>query len=124
MALVVGSGEGELYYYRNAGSRSAPRYERVEGAENPFVSVRVGTDSAPAFADVDGDGALDLCVGQGNGELYFYKNAGTSSDPEFKRVVGAGNPFTFNVGSGSSIAPTFASDVRRRPVAVLVSHIH
>ena len=45
--------------------------------------------SAPAFADLNGDGRADLLLGLGDGTLAFYRNEGSS----FQLVVGAADPF-------------------------------
>ena len=47
------------------GSKAAPSYEEKTGGENPFDGRDVGSNAAPALADVDGDGDLDAAVADG-----------------------------------------------------------
>lgn len=38
---------------------------------------------APVFADLDNDGDLDLAVGNGTGNIYYYRNTGTALSPKW-----------------------------------------
>ena len=56
--LVVGEGNGNLKYMENTGTSTAPAFVARIGSANPFDSVDVSWESAPAVADIDGDGTL------------------------------------------------------------------
>ncbi|MBI1902600.1 MAG: hypothetical protein HYS13_15975 [Planctomycetia bacterium] len=52
-------------------------------ADGKAIDVEIG-HAAPCYADIDGDGAKDLLVGQfGEGKLRVYKNHGTTAQPRF-----------------------------------------
>jgi hypothetical protein len=48
--------------------------------------------SAPAFADLDGDGDPDMMSGDYDGNFYYFRNDGTASSPSFAAVQI--NPFS------------------------------
>jgi Ca2+-binding RTX toxin-like protein len=66
---------------------------------NPFDGVDVGFFSTPTFADLDGDGKLDLVIGNILGTLDYYRNTGTQNSPNFVKQDGASNPLN-NVKGG------------------------
>ena len=99
--LLLGSRAGQVYYFRF--NNNARRFEAVEGVSlNPFDSIDIpsagcqGPDcsSAPAFADVDGNGRLDLLLGSRAGPIFYFRNTGTPVAPHYERVSDAAlNPF-------------------------------
>ena len=76
--LVVGESSGELNYFRNEGTSEAPRFVVVPDA---FEGIDVGRRSAPAFADVDGDGRLDLLVGSEADGVQVFLGDGSDNGP-------------------------------------------
>ena len=73
--LVVGESAGTLNFFRNDGTASAPAFTLVD---ERFAGLDAGMRSAPALADLDGDGDPDLLVGTDAGAwLRLTNDAGT-----------------------------------------------
>jgi hypothetical protein len=102
--MVSGSYDGQFYYFQNTGSNVAPAFAAF--VTNPFGLTDIGTNSAPAFADLDGDGDLDMMSGADDGRFYYFKNTGTNLAPAFASVVGP-SPFGFG-DIGDLSTPAFA----------------
>ena len=63
--LVAGESSGEVNLWRNDGTAAAPSFSLVT---DTLLSIDVGRRSAPALADLNGDGRVDLIVGSESGE--------------------------------------------------------
>jgi uncharacterized protein (DUF2141 family) len=104
---VVGATIGTLRYFENTGAAVTPAFTERTGAANPFDGLDVGADSAPSFADLDGDGDLDAVVGEIAGTLRYFQNTGTAIAPAFTERTGAANPLS-GVDVGLYSTPSFA----------------
>lgn len=101
MDLVIGESYGGLKYYINTGTSTSPAWSVNTTL---FSAIDAGWDSKPAFSDLDGDGDLDLVVGNDWGQLYYYENIGTSAAPSFRYDYSAFSGYYFS----SDTAPAFA----------------
>lgn len=81
--LVVGTWRDRVQWFRNSGGRTAPRWTLADSA---LVLLTRGSNSVPALADLDGDGDLDMLVGEASGQLNLYRNDGTRTVPKFTLV--------------------------------------
>ena len=70
--LFSGSRKGELFYYRNDGSSSAPVWIEVT---NQFIPDNFGGNTFPYYVDIDNDTDFDLFLGNVKGGLYLYINS-------------------------------------------------
>ncbi|MEA3001417.1 MAG: hypothetical protein QOH81_205, partial [Sphingomonadales bacterium] len=68
--LVLGNDAGHLHLYRNDDGV----FTEVTGAADPFRNLDFGADAVPTFADLDGDGNLDVVVGAPDGTLHWLDN--------------------------------------------------
>jgi len=72
MDLLVGDFNGFIQYFENTSSGSNLTFTFIENVGN----IDLSGNSVPTLGDLDGDGDLDLLIGQLNGSLIFYRNIG------------------------------------------------
>jgi len=79
--LVLGDRSGRLELIKNVGGKGAPKWR---SADLFYGQIAVGASSVPLFADVDGDGLVDLLVGNSRGQVVLFRNTGTAGAPLYK----------------------------------------
>lgn len=118
----IGDGSGNTLFFKNTGTASNPVF--AAAITNPFGLTYVGNYANPTFVDIDGDGDLDVFIGWGHyfgeGDMQFFRNVGTSSQPVFhsagKNLFGLGGTgeyfnSTFGDIDNDGDADAFVSDI-------------
>ncbi|MGB4833298.1 MAG: T9SS type A sorting domain-containing protein [Chitinophagales bacterium] len=79
--LLVGNFDGNIIFLENL---SGGIGNAVMATPQVFYqSIDVGSNATPCLIDIEQDGKLDLIVGEANGNLNYYHNTGTDSEPIF-----------------------------------------
>ena len=81
--LFIGNFNGTLQFFENIGSAYNPQYEFIEYVSN----IDLSGYSTPEFIDIDNDNDYDLIIGNMNGTIYLYLNAGDRYNYNFQFIT-------------------------------------
>ena len=98
-----------FYYYKNNGSNSAPNF--IYQTNNYFSTLDIFSNSSPDLVDIEGDGDLDLFISNQYdlseapwvGEIHFFRNTGSESNPQFEEETTS----LLNENMGQMLSPEF-----------------
>ncbi|MEM1122410.1 MAG: T9SS type A sorting domain-containing protein, partial [Bacteroidota bacterium] len=78
---LIGEEFGNLFYAENIAGAGRP-FEFAD-AVFAYQDIDVGQSSRPQIIDMNRDGLLDLVIGERNGNVNYFENAGTVENPVF-----------------------------------------
>jgi len=81
--LILGDRDGFVTVYLNQGTNESPRYMIGMKLRGGGKEIKVKSPSAPYLVDWNGDGKIDLLVGNGSGYLHLFLNAGAADSVDF-----------------------------------------
>ena len=106
--LILGNSDGTIIFFKNTGGSAwVPEFE---APVKFWHGIDVGAYSVPQLFDLDKDNLPDLIIGEQNGNLNYYKNTGTTSNPSFVLVtdsLGKVNVTNFNLSYYGYSTPCF-----------------
>ena len=79
--MLIGDADGFLHYFRNNPIGGVASFTLV--APNYMGINSIDQNAAPEIADINGDGLLDLLVGERVGTIAYFENTGTLSSAQF-----------------------------------------
>ena len=80
----MGTAEGTLHLLKNTGTAERPRFQAAQPLTTAAGSIlAVESHAAPLVYDYNGNGLLDLLVGDGAGRITLFLNTGSAGQPRF-----------------------------------------
>jgi len=78
---LIGEAFGNLFYAENTAGEGQPF--QFNAAIFGYQNIDVGQSSRPQMIDMNRDGLLDLVIGERNGNLNYFENTGSPTNPIF-----------------------------------------
>ncbi|MEZ4721469.1 MAG: T9SS type A sorting domain-containing protein [Flavobacteriales bacterium] len=82
--MIIGVADGSLHYFENIPNGSVANFSLVEA--NYMGINSIGQNASPELADLNGDGLLDLIVGERSGTILYFENIGSSAAANFSPI--------------------------------------
>ncbi len=79
--MLIGDYSGRLHYLENVAGLGNTANFTVNTLN--YFGIDIGDFASPQLFDVDNDGLLDILVGEMRGQVNYFKNTGTLSNPQF-----------------------------------------
>jgi hypothetical protein len=118
---VITSGYyGNFSYYENTGSASSPSFGTPQ--INPFGLTQAYDFAFVTAGDVDWDGDMDLIAGEYYGDILYYENTGSRSNPQFAAPVA--NPSNIQNNANYIAFPALADLDGDSDVDLMVSEFY
>jgi hypothetical protein len=83
--MMIGHKEGDLWFFENMSGLGQPM--NFNSPVPSYQNIDVGSFSTPQLYDLNNDGLPDLIIGEENGNLNYYENTGSISNPVFSFVT-------------------------------------
>lgn len=93
--IFLGLENGTLVFFKNNSNGSNLLFAApiVNYTDNLGAIISSGQYASPQLFDLNNDGKLDLIIGKKTGELMYYQNSGTLTNPQFQLL----NPMLGNI---------------------------
>ncbi|MCW3127681.1 MAG: repeat protein [Bacteroidetes bacterium] len=101
-----GASKSSLSLYQNTGVDTMPKYELVTTDWSSLSAFNIN-GLYPAFGDMNGDGKIDMVVGDYTGHVSYFKNTSSTATVSYSSMT---QQNWFNLGVGQNAAP-FIYDV-------------
>lgn len=82
----TGDYKGKLALLENVGTLTSPAFEILTEDYMNLSTSGIGVSMYPAFGDLDGDGDLDMYIGDLQGKFHFYRNTPSAGVAQFTLI--------------------------------------